>query len=71
MIDVYTKAVLTVIALALIALVARPLFTPGPAQAEGPVAVRVVGWDVSQISVHASLNSLPIQVECVRGCAIR
>lgn len=76
MVDAYTKAVLTVIALALVVLVVRPLVEPGPANAAGPVEVKVVGWSVSQISVAASLSPLPLAVQleqqvpvvCVSGC---
>jgi hypothetical protein len=80
MIDTYTKAVLTVIAMALIVPVCRPLFEPGAVQAQGPTEVKVVGWSVSQISVAASVSGTipvrleqqqPLEVRCMSGCGWR
>jgi hypothetical protein len=78
MVDTYTKAVLTVIALALLILAARPFLEPQSAQANGPTEVKVVGWTISQINVAASLSgtvpvqvqqhNVPLEVVCLRGC---
>jgi len=46
MIDFNTKAILTVIAGALVLLVVRPLIEPKPAIAQGAVSVRIVGVDI-------------------------
>jgi hypothetical protein len=83
MVDRYTKVVLTVIAVALVVVTARPFLEPRPAQAQGPVDVRVVGWTVPgnvkvrvddwtvpSISVSASFGG-PLQVDCVSGCRSR
>lgn len=59
MVDTYTKIVLTVIAVALVALAARPTSL---AIAESPTKVVVAGSDA--LAVYWS----PIQVECVKGC---
>lgn len=64
MIDLYTKAVLTVIALALSLLALRPLM-PQPALAADPVAVKIVEV---LTTVRVMAGGGPLQVECVDGC---
>lgn len=49
MVDPYTKIVLTVIALALVALVVRPWLEPRQVGAQGVVDVRVVGGAAVQV----------------------
>jgi len=61
MVDRYTKIMLTVIALALVALAARPAFETRVARTGEPVDVRIVG-----IGGYFPFSALP--VSCVDGC---
>ncbi len=56
MIDLYTKVVLTVIALALALLVVQPFLSPPPAQAQA-VDVSQIENDVHRIARGLCLNS--------------
>jgi len=62
--DRYTKIVLTVIALALVALAARPVLQTRVARASEIVDVRIVGVDFPVFPPYG--RSLPVR--CVEGC---
>jgi hypothetical protein len=68
MVDLYTKTVLTVIAVALAMIAVRPIVQPASARAAEPVEVRIV--DVRMVREFGSY--LPIDaalpVRCVKGC---
>lgn len=66
MIDRYTKIVLTVIAVALVALVIRPFLEPRIVSAQNTIPVKIVGTDS-----HSLAYAGPLQVICVGGCTRR
>ncbi len=61
MIDFYTKAVLTVIAAALVLLAIRPPIEPTPAIAQGEISVRIVGVNIQLPSVALAPSQRPSQ----------
>jgi len=56
-VDIYTKSILTVIALALWALVLRPVYTPKTAEAANERAVRQIQSDLNSIAFGICVNS--------------
>ena len=62
MVDTYTKILLTVIALALVALEIRPFFEPPSAIAQGKIEVEITGSEPS------AMFCSDISVRCVSGC---
>jgi hypothetical protein len=66
MVDRYTKVILTIIAVALVALAVRPLFETRLAGAADSMDVRIVG-----ISSDVASSRYAIPVLCVDGCRSR
>jgi hypothetical protein len=68
MVDLYTKTVLTVIAVALAMIAVRPFVQPGPARAAGAVDVRIVDVEMAR-EYKDWMHYGAIPVECVKGCS--
>jgi len=68
MIDFNTKAILTVIAGALVLLVVRPLIEPKPAIAQGAVSVSIVFVDIPPGGFGVVPGSVAVPVSCTSGC---